>query len=251
MGPDGAPTRSGGKVVKNVTGYDLHKLHVGAFGTLGVLLEASFKVRPRPDLVSTVVFPCENVQEAHALLLKVHSSPLRPAALEAIDGRLKHLVDGKALAIVVVEGTRAVLDRHYRDLESLGGKHGVLEGERAEPLWNAIRKLPVGLKDFIRVRIGAKPHELPKLLPQAPLWIQAGSGLAQVDLEPAPDVAKRVVQWNERAAQFGGYAVVESAPLDLPDRAKLLWGGPPSALMRELKRTRDPKDLLNPGRIAV
>jgi glycolate oxidase FAD binding subunit len=251
MGPDGAVTRSGGKVVKNVTGYDLHKLHVGAFGTLGVLLEASFKVRPKPDLASTVVFTCETVQEAHALLLKVHASPLRPVALEAIDGRLRHLVDGKALAIVVVEGTRAVLDRHYRDLERIGGKHGVLEGERADPLWNAIRKLPVGLKDFIRVRIGAKPHDLPKLLPQAPLWIQAGSGLARVDLEPTADVFKRIAQWNERAAQFGGYAVVESAPPDLPERHKLLWGGPSSPLMRELKRTRDPKDVLNPGRIAV
>jgi glycolate oxidase FAD binding subunit len=251
LGPDGAVTRSGGKVVKNVTGYDLHKLHIGAFGTLGVLLEAYFKVRPKPDLVSTVVFPCESVQDAHALLLKVHASPLRPSALEALDGRLKHIIDGRALAVVVVEGSRAVLDRHYRELEKIGGKSGVLEAERADPFWNAVRKLPVGLKDFVRVRIAAKPHELPRILPQAPLWIQAGCGIARVDLEPSADLAKKIAQWNERAAQFGGYAVAESAPAGMAGREKLPWGGPPNALMRALKSSCDPKDRLNPGRMAV
>jgi glycolate oxidase FAD binding subunit len=251
MGPDGVVTRSGGKVVKNVTGYDLHKMHIGAFGTLGILVEAHFKVRPKPDLVSTVVFPCESVQDAHALLLKVHASPLRPSALEALDGRLKHIVDGRALAIVVVEGSRSVLDRHYRDLEKIGGKHGVLEAERADPLWNAVRKLPVGLKDFVRVRIAAKPAELPRILPQAPLWIQAGCGIARADLEPAAELPKKIAQWNERAAQFGGYAVAESAPLGMPNRDKLPWGGASNPLMRELRKSKDPKELLNPGRMAV
>ena len=251
MGPDGTLTRSGGRVVKNVTGYDLHKLHVGAFGTLGVLVEANFKVRPKPDVSAACVFPCGSLAEAHALLLKVFDSPLRPVALEAIDGRLRHIIDGKALAIVGVEGSREVLERHVRELEKLGGKMGVLEGARAEPLWTAFRKLPIGLKDFVRVRLAAKPHELPRLLPQGPACVQAGVGIARLDLEPSPDVFKKIQQWNERTAQAGGYAAVESAPPDFPNREKLLWGGPPSTLMRSLKRARDPKGILNPGRMEV
>ncbi len=251
MGPDGAVTRSGGRVVKNVTGYDLHKLHVGAFGTLGVLLEANFKVRPRPELSAAVVFACASFREAHQLLLKVHDSPLRPVALEALDGRLRHLIDGKALAIVGVEGTRPVLDRHYRELEALGGKRAVLEGERADPLWAAIRNLPKGLVDFVRVRIGAKPHDLPKLIPDGPAWAQAGTGIARIDLTPAADTSKRVRELHEAAAGLGGYAIVESAPLLMPDRAKLPWGFPGHALMRAIKQSRDPRGILNHGRMVV
>ncbi|HYF01472.1 MAG TPA: FAD-binding oxidoreductase [Planctomycetota bacterium] len=251
MGPDGLLTRSGGRVVKNVTGYDLHKLHVGAFGTLGVLVEANFKVRPKPDVSAACVFPCASLADAHALLLKIFDSRLRPVALEAIDGRLRHIVDGKALAIVGVEGSREVLDRHVRELAAFGEKMGVLEGARAEPLWAAIRKLPSGLKDFVRVRLGAKPHDLPRLLPPGPACIQAGVGVARLDLEPSPEVFKKIQQLNERAVQAGGYAVVESAPLDFPNREKLSWGGAASPIMRSLKRARDPKGILNPGRMEV
>ena len=251
IGHDGGLTRSGGRVVKNVTGYDLHKMHIGAFGSLGLIVEANFKVRPLPEISAAAVFACDSVAAAHALLLKVAASPLRPVALEALDGRLKHIVDGKALAIVGIEGSRPILERHCRELEKIGGKSGILEGARAEPLWTALRKLPAGLKDFVRVRIGAKPQDLPKLLPQAPMWVQAGVGIARIDLAPEGDLVKKIQQWNERAAARGGYAVVESAPLDLKDREKLPWGGPADALMRSIQRVRDPKHLLNPGRMVV
>jgi glycolate oxidase FAD binding subunit len=106
VGADSVVTRSGGRVVKNVTGFDLHKLHVGAFGSLGIVTEASFKLRPRPEITAAFVFPCASVEEAHALCLRVFDSKLRPVALEALDGRLKHIIDGAALAIIGVEGTR-------------------------------------------------------------------------------------------------------------------------------------------------
>ena len=250
-GPDGTITRSGGRVVKNVTGFDLHKLHIGAFGSLGVLLEANFKLRPKPEISAVFLLSCATVQEAHELLLKVHGSKLRPVALEAMDGRLRHILDAKAMAIVGVEGTRPVIDRHHRELRELGKSMGVLEGERADPVWNGLRKLPDALRDFVRVRIGAKPHDLPKLLPQAPMWIQAGVGIARIDLEPAPDIARRVQQWNEKAAVVGGYAVVESAPQGIANREKLPWGAVDQPLMRSLRNSRDPKGLLARGRMPV
>ncbi len=251
MGPDGSVTRSGGRVVKNVTGYDLHKLHVGAFGSLGVVLEASFKLRPKPEISAAFVIPCASLPEAHALLLKVFESKLRPVALEALDGRLKHIVDGDAFALVGVEGSRPVIDRHYRELKTLAPKLGILEGAVADPLWNALKKLPEALRDFVRIRIGAKPHDLPKLLPSAPLWISAGTGVARADLEPSADLPRRIRQWHENAQAMGGYAVVESAPVGMPERDRLPWGGSGDALMRGLRDLRDPKRLLNPGRVQV
>jgi glycolate oxidase FAD binding subunit len=251
MGPDGTITRSGGRVVKNVTGFDLHKLHVGAFGTLGILIEANFKVRPRPEYSAAIVIPCESVEEAHALCLKIHDSPLQPVALEALDGRFRHIVEGRALAIIGVEGTRPVIDRHCREIGALGLKTGVLEGDRADPLWIGLRRLPEALKDMVRVRIATKPHDLPKVLPSAPCWIHAGVGIAHVDLEPTPDVAKRVGQWYEKAAGFGGYAVVESAPRMMPDRDKLPWRLVKNPLMKAIRDSRDPAGILNRGRMVV
>ncbi|HXX92476.1 MAG TPA: FAD-binding oxidoreductase [Planctomycetota bacterium] len=250
-GPGGVVTRSGGRVVKNVTGFDLHKLHIGAFGSLGVLLEANFKLRPRPEISAAFVLSCESVEEAHTLLLKVHDSRLRPVALEAMDGRLRHIVEAKALAIVGVEGSRPVIDRHFRELRELGRPMGVLEGERADSVWNAFRKLPEALEDFVRVRIGMKPHDLSKVLPSAPQWISVGTGIARVDLQPGPDVAKKIQQWNDKAANYGGYAVAESAPVSMPGREKLPWGTVDSPLMRSIRNSRDPRGVLARGRMPV
>jgi glycolate oxidase FAD binding subunit len=251
VGADGVVTRSGGRVVKNVTGFDLHKLHVGAFGSLGIVTEASFKLRPRPEITAAFVFPCASVEEAHALCLRVYESKLRPVALEALDGRLKHLIDGSALAIVGVEGTRPVIDRHYRELRDMAPKLGCMEGDRAEPLWNALRKLPEALKDYVRLRIGGKPHELRRLLPPAPTWISAGTGVARVDLEPAADLHYSVRRMADKAASLGGYVVTESAPAGMPNRDKLVWGPADAPLMKGLRALRDPKKLLNPGRVTL
>ena len=252
IGADGVVTRSGGRVVKNVTGFDLHKLHVGAFGSLGIVTEASFKLRPKPDISAAFVFPCASVDEAHELLLKVVASKLRPVALEALDGRLKHIIDGAALAIVGVEGTRPIIDRHYRELRDLAPRLGLLEGERADPLWNALRKLPDALKDYVRLRIGAKPYELKRLLPQAPLWISVGTGIARADLEPASDLHFSVRRMADKAAALGGYLVAESAPLTMQNRDKLIWNPPgEQPLMKGIRQLRDPKRLLNPGRVTL
>lgn len=252
VGADGVVTRSGGRVVKNVTGFDLHKLHIGAFGSLGIVTEVSFKLRPKPDISAAFVFPCATVDEAHELLLKVYASKLRPVALEALDGRLKHIIDGSALAIVGVEGTRPVIDRHYRVLRDMAPRLGVLEGERADPLWNGLRKLPDALKDYVRLRIGAKPHELKRLLPQAPLWISVGTGIARADLEPTGDLHFSVKRMADKAAALGGYVVAESAPLTMSNREKLVWAPPgEQPLMKGIRQMRDPKRLLNPGRVTV
>jgi hypothetical protein len=153
------------------------------------------------------------------------------------------------VALVAVEGSRAVIDRHYRELKATAPKLGVLEGAVADPLWTALRKLPEALRDYVRVRLGARPHDLPKILPSAPLWVSAGTGIARADLEPAPDLARRIRQMHEKAQVVGGYAAVESAPPSLPDRDRLPWGWPGDALMKGIRGLRDPRGLLNPGRV--
>jgi glycolate dehydrogenase FAD-binding subunit len=232
----GVVTRSGGRVVKNVTGYDLHKLHIGAFGTLGIMTEANFKVRPLPPVSKAIVFTTESFEAAHVLLLEIYGLPLGPVALEAV---------GES-AIVGVEGSEAVVERHVRDLRRLGRPFEVRE---AGPVWSALRELP---PDAVRIRIGARPHDLPPLVPPGlRRRAHAGNGIARVDLEPSPDLPARIAEWRTRAEARGGYVVVESAPAGCPERDRLPWGGPQHRLAGAIRELWDPDGVVNRGRMAV
>ncbi len=263
-GSDGIITRSGGRVVKNVTGYDLHKLHIGAFGSLGVVLEATFKVRPRPEVSAAFVVGCADLAAAHALLLDVWGSALRPVALEALAGgavahlrvTLPGLPDSPALAIVGYEGSRLAFERHQRDLDAVFARqqgHVILDGAPAGALWRAFRDGPS--RDLVIARLGARPHDLPGLLGDAGaegIVIQVGNGIARVSLAPTgPSVGATIRAWHQRAASKGGYAVVESAPLNAAARATLPWGFPGAALTAAVKASWDKLGIFNPGRMAI
>jgi glycolate oxidase FAD binding subunit len=279
VGASGVVTKSGGRVVKNVTGYDLHKLHVGAYGSLGVILEAHFKVQPRPELSGAAVFGCPDLESAHRLLLDIWATPLRPVALEAMSagalatfGALAAgipVARAVAVAVVGIEGSRLVFERHLKDLEAFRTRAAsmtVLRGPAAQNLWSGFRDAPDRRRDEITVRIGARPHDLPTLLREvaasgAGLTVQAASGVARALIRRAPvaDLAPLVHAWHAAASACGGYAVVESAPLDLEGREELPFSAqtsmtarrPAAALGRALKQQWDPDGILNPGRMAL
>jgi glycolate oxidase FAD binding subunit len=262
--PTGELTRSGGRVVKDVTGYDLHKLHVGAFGSLGVILEAHFKVQPRPELSGAVILGTPDLEAAHRLLLEVWGSPLRPVALEAFSAGaaagLRGLAAGipasDALAVIGIEASRPVFERHVRDLEAWRARatgQAVLRGPAAEGLWAALRDGPDRRRDEVTVRVGARPHDLPELLRglAGSVQVSAGTGVARVHLRRAgaAELAAQVGAWHARAAVRGGYAVVESAPLDLDGRATLPFGGPGPQPAPLLRAQWAGGQALNPGRM--
>ena len=83
---DGSLVRGGGKVVKNVAGYDLPKLFIGSFGTLGVIVEATVKLRPRPDVDRLVVARFHHLKDAGGAARAITGSDLVPSALELLDG---------------------------------------------------------------------------------------------------------------------------------------------------------------------
>ncbi|HEX4406292.1 MAG TPA: FAD-binding oxidoreductase [Polyangia bacterium] len=269
VGAHGRVTKSGGRVVKNVSGYDLHRPQVGAFGTLGVIVRAHFKVCARPEVSALWALPCATLNEAHALLLQIDATALRPVALEALDAedaRLAMLPATPAVAVVGVEGSRASFERHARELASYAVR-GVaapmlVEGAAAAALWTGLAELPARHGDDVRVRVGARPHDLPALLgalelsrvPVRGVTVRAATGLAYVALAPTGDarpIAALVDRWRRLASARAGYAVVESAPLDLPERALLPFGeAAPSGVAAALRRAWDPLETLNAGRMA-
>jgi glycolate oxidase FAD binding subunit len=275
LGPGGQATKSGGRVVKNVSGYDLHRPQVGAFGTLGVIVEAHFKVGARPESSALWALACPTLDAAHGLLLEVAASALRPVALEALDGPEAALARargaalpgdaGHAVAIVGIEGSRASFERHARDLASLAargaGPAALLERPAVDTLWATLADLPAAHASDVRVRLGGRPHDLPALLAALEtdragargITVRAGVGLAYLSLaaNDGPAVAPIVGRWQRLAASRGGYAVVESAPLALPGREALPFGtGAPGGTGAALRRAWDPRGTLNPGRMA-
>lgn len=237
--PDGKLASAGGRVVKNVSGYDLMKLHVGALGSLGVIVAASFKVFPRPLSDVTVMTDHNDVRDAwtdaeHALAL-----PMLPAALE--------LYSNGGVAARFFGSPEAV----RATVASLGWEGGYDEiwanHAQASPNDNA-RRSP---STFARIAVPRNSFRstMEKLGPDAYWYGSPGLGIGQWEIEgSAADI--RVARAVAEGA--GGSLVLVAGPDDLK-REIGAWGTPPPTIdvMRRLKDAFDPGHVLNPGRFVV
>jgi glycolate oxidase FAD binding subunit len=226
--PDGRLVSSGGRVVKNVSGYDLNKLHQGALGSLGVIVAASFKVFPRPlREVTLEARPDDPWREtARALAL-----PQQPVALElASDGHV----------LVRLAGTEEGVHRLARELGWTEAARDAWEehGRRSGDAWARISVPPVRLRDVVDgLPVGAR------------WWASPGVGVAHW----TGDLDAEAVRAARAAAEgAGGSLVLLAAPVELK-RAVGAWGTRPStaAWMTRLRDAFDPKRTLSPGRYVV
>ncbi len=269
---DGTVASSGGKVVKNVAGYDLGKLFAGSYGTLGLIVEAAFRLHPLPGATSFVTLDAADAAAAHAAIAAAASSPLAPSAAE-IDrpGRQAPTRVG-----ILLEGDAdGVAERSARMTELLGGG-GVASVSPAPPAWWGRGAAAVTGGTVIKVAFWAAA--LAEVLgaidaaasgagldPVVGGSAAAGVIYAAVDESAAPAAVSRFVT-GLRAALGGAVPAVSLAPADgPPSRASAvvlhapaqvraavdLWG-PVSALglMRAVKDQFDPEHRMAPGRFA-
>ncbi len=232
----------GGKVVKNVTGYDLPKLHIGALGTLGVIVEATFKTSPRPEATRMVLIPTTDLSALDGFLgpLFAQTSPVQ--ALLHDDSA------GKTLALVYHGPTEAADDEAGRaaDLVVEAGLSASVYGEEfsAEPAGMPVAVRLSGLPSEA-LRLHARAREAAG--EAAVLDTRLGVGIVTVywpeDSDQARDGAKKLLA-------MGAAATLLHGPLALRSTLKSLWTPSPSALplMKLLKTTLDPDNKLNPGR---
>ena len=264
--PDGTLTRAGGRVVKNVAGYDLNKLYIGSLGTLAVIVELSFKLAPIPPTLQTVVGEFADVATARSTIAAVVRSPLSPLAIELLgpgtsaDGGLARA----AHVLFRVGGYQAAVERQVRDLSTLVRENGGQNVDAPADFWQELgrkrvdaRQREVVLKAGVPISTSARLVELleERLSGLEPMvWAHAGSGVAYAACQ-APSSAEplRSLRADVATLGVGGNAslVIERCPTVLKGEIDV-WGGlnagPTVGLMRALKTKLDPKNTLNPGR---
>jgi glycolate dehydrogenase FAD-binding subunit len=222
---DGRLASAGGRVVKNVSGYDLMKLHYGAMGTLGVIVAASFKVFPKPLHDVTL-----ESQGGWPAVERVLSTEMAPVAVELFS-------TGRVLARFF--GSPDAVKQTVGGLGWEGADASVwVEHARAAPQrWARIATPPVSLRAVL--------ESLPA---KATWWASPGVGIAHWSFDDAQQLAGARLQ----AEAAGGSLVLMAAPDDVK-RQVGAWGSEPATLevMKRLKDAFDPQRTLNPGRFVV
>ena len=242
---DGTIARSGGKVIKNVAGYDIAKLFAGSFGTLGAILSVSVRLHPRPPATATALGACSDARTLTAAALALSAAPLE---LEALDLAWR----GGRGGLLARSGGADPARRAHRVLGSMraAGLEQLDITTDDEPLWARQRGGQRSLKRAI-VRVAARPTVLAEVLAATDrcagtLVGRAALGVSYVELDPAAVVTLR------SALPAGSTSVVLDAPEEL--RRTLDPWGPVSApaleLMRAVKHRFDPAGTCSPGTFA-
>ncbi|MBO0795414.1 MAG: FAD-binding oxidoreductase, partial [Ktedonobacteraceae bacterium] len=271
---NGEIASSGGRVVKNVAGYDLNKLYIGSLGTLGLIVEANFKLQPIPAAERTLLLTYANVEDAMRTVIDINGSLLAPSALEMIDANaasdmvdffgLQLPTNGYSLAINF-EGSPVGIQRQFDEARVLARKNNALlgdelEGEGQEQFWSVIREHMQGTltcKVAILVsQIAAYLRHVERICAEhrleAAIIAHAGSGILYIELRPCdafPRLVKAITEMRQWAHEARGSLVVERCPADLKHLVNV-WGEPGAdfRFMQRLKQQFDPSGTFARGR---
>ena len=229
---DGKRSKTGGRVVKNVTGYDLAKLYTGSLGSLAIIAEISFKLRPRFEKTATAIARFGSVADAVAALSAVRKGTLQPIACEFIGPEHE-------IWLRFGEHPRAV-EMQLAQLPSASWK--VHEGAEEVAAWERLRAAYAAMGPIV-LRVVGKPTDVPGIIdaydPES--WIAHGMNgivlMALGDVQSAEAVRRKFP------------AIVERAPREIRKRLGVFGvEGSVKRLMLDMKRTYDPERRLNPGR---
>ena len=261
----GEAWKAGGRVVKNVTGYDMCKLQAGAFGTLSVLTELSFKVLPRPETSCSLVWPGLSDAAAIGRLATALNSPHEvsgaahlPAAAAARSTAGQGA--GAAVTVVRLEGPRVSVDHRAAALAAALGAALRLDEPESRALWREIAAVQplLGRQDTIVWRVCPTPSAAPELLAQVQArggvvdaFFDWGGGLLWLALDPTAADAGAAVVRGALAASGGGHATLVRASAAIRAAVPVFEPAAPAleALSRRVKASFDPRHILNPGRM--
>jgi glycolate oxidase FAD binding subunit len=252
--PDGTLAKSGGKVVKNVAGYDLPKLAIGSLGTLGVITQATFRLHPLPRVTRTLCFRAQDYRAMSDVLSAVLDSTLVPTGLQ-----VRAADSGPPEIDVRFEGTAAGCEQQLAQTLRLAAG-----AEQVEPstdvwntrvgLWNGNEPSLVAKFSLLSASIGVffdllkatsqKLHLSWRAVAQA-----VGVGLLRLEGPSCSALLAAVQDLRQNLQQSGGSLVILRCPAEIKSQTDV-WGSAGDALqlMQNVKAQFDPTGTLNPGR---
>ncbi len=260
----GETFKSGGRVVKNVTGYDLCKLMAGSWGTLAAMTEVTIKVLPRPETEATVTIrglaPPPAV-EAMTLAMGSACDVSGAAHLSAEVAARSPEIAGGAVTALRLEGFAPSVAHRRRVLEALMQPFGdavTIEEPASRALWQAVRDVAAFASDRLDRplwRISTAPSRGAELgariarEAEAHMLYDWAGGLIWVALEPSDDAGAAVVR--RAVAATGGHATLVRAPAAVRAAVAVFSPQDPAlaALTKRVKASFDPGGVLNPGRM--
>jgi glycolate oxidase FAD binding subunit len=263
---DGHEIKSGGRVVKNVAGYDMCKLLIGSLGTLGIITQATLKLRPLPEAQALVVVPVESGRIDAALEL-AHRSQSTLCCVELLNpsaAKAASMAEASWSMIVGFEdnepSVKWQVQKFQDELHAAGFATATsLQGSACEPAWQALVNFPVRPHSLFRIKVSLPPEKIAELLARIPagepeweIQAHAGNGICLIQCDASIGQARcaaLLAVVRDFAGQAGGFAVVEECPsawkTDL-----LVWGKSRDDfwLMRRVKAKLDPDAVFSPGR---
>ncbi|MBW4621369.1 MAG: FAD-binding oxidoreductase [Cyanosarcina radialis HA8281-LM2] len=248
---DGEVAKAGGRVVKNVAGYDLMKLFTGAYGTLGILSRVTLRVYPLPAASRTVVLSGE--PEAVAAAVKtLLASTMTPTAIDLLSKELvERLGLGRGIGCVVrFQTIPESLTEQVNRLVEIGQKLGLVQAIFADAdeteLWQKLKE-KTSDPTAILCKVGVKPAQALEALNAGSGigLIHAGSGLGCLEFQDPASLLKM----RQICEDAGGFLSVLTAPATVKQQLDV-WGynGNAIALMQKIKQQFDPQNLLSPNR---
>ena len=281
---NGDVTKGGGKVVKNVSGYDMNKVYTGALGTLGIIVEASFKLAPLFKESRSFLIGCDTPSEAASVAKGLRELGVTPVALQLVGGGWFAVREGYAVALQL-GGVREAVERQSRMVIDLCKSNGWPATDDGEKFWQILRKGVSGYtvdggargENYWRlIRDTGRHSNSPATMiikatclpSDAVSFVERLQHIGGEDFSVSCNMVKGIVYgyWSygeisinaledqltairKATGEMNGHCVVEACPRELKERIDV-WGleGPQLDLMKRIKEQFDPNGTLNPGR---
>ncbi len=237
--------KAGGRVVKNVTGYDLSKLMAGSFGTLAVLSDVTLKVLPRAETSMTLIARGQSPREGVALLCKALGMPFDVTGAAWVP-----MFDGNSATALRLEGFADSVGDRAKSLREL---LGVSPAEADfDFFWEKLRDVTFLEASPALWRVSVPPSHGPEMLeafPRSDAFLDWGGGLVWLAAPDEEDLG--AARLRTVVAKIGGHATLMRATEEARQRLEVFQPQPPAlaALTARVKNSFDPLRILNPGRM--
>ena len=283
--PQGDVPGSGGKTVKNVSGYDVSKLMVGSMGNLGIITEMTFRLLPLPEKMKTLLVSFDTFNAAQTYCTTILESKLIPAAVETMNATAYESLgftaatdfkSANSVVAISLEAFVPAVDRMEKEMLEMARSAGAASTATFEEhehlqFWLSVSDQQATLTskyaNLIRAKVNCRISEWKDIFAFADksltdlhiehiIRAHSGSGICYINLlldENSTGLKDKAVSFLEQLLQLsrkaGGNTVIQNAPTDMKSKLKI-WGEPGTDIvaMKRLKTQLDPNGVMSPGR---